>query len=103
MAKPLTHGPECWRDPTHHACTTAAMGHALGERDEARAVAADALARIETLTADAAAAGRVRALVEEYQHDLETKGEDWHPRFRAAVAKVVAQLGDVLGGEVAGG
>lgn len=103
MAKPLAHGPECWRDPAHHACATAAMGRALGERDEARAVAGDALARLGELGEDAAAVRRVRGLMAEYRVDLERKGEEWHPRFRSAVEKIVAQLEAALPGEVAGG
>jgi hypothetical protein len=101
------HGPDCWRDPHHHACAVAAMARAEGQRDEARRSMGEAYQRlagheallIETVAAaavDQARLTRAEQLLGEYETDLQTKGEDWHPRFRSAVEKVVDQLGQAL-------
>ncbi|SDI41111.1 hypothetical protein SAMN05421505_14931 [Sinosporangium album] len=103
------HAPDCWRDPAHHVCAAAAAARAEGERDEARRAAAEAYQRlagheallIETAAnrvADQLALDRVAGLLAAYRADLETKGIEWHPRFRSAVEKVIDQLGGALHG-----
>jgi hypothetical protein len=85
------------------------MGRAQGERDEARRAMGEAYQRlagreallIETTAqamADEQRLASVLALLAEFEADLQAKGEEWHPRFRSAVEKVVDQLAAVLAG-----
>jgi len=91
------HGEDCYLDPAHHVCAVARLGRAEGALGEARAVASDALSALRDAGVDEAALARVRALVVEFERDLETVGEDWHPRARSMVAQVVSQLRAALG------
>lgn len=69
---------------------------AEGELAEARRVAAEALAAVTDAALDRAALRRVRALLAEMATDVETKGEEWHPRARAMAEQVIAQLAAAL-------
>lgn len=93
----MDHHDACYLDPAHHACAVARAARAEGALAEARAVAADALARAQAADGAEATVARVTALYEEFVHDLELRGDDWHPRARAMAAQVVAQLGAALG------
>lgn len=93
------HGDDCYLDPEHHVCAVARASRAEGALDEARAVAADALASLREAHTDQATLSRVRALVDEFGRDLEAQGEEWHPRARSLVSQVVSQLQAALGGD----
>lgn len=93
------HGDTCYLDPAHHACAVARAARAEGALAEARRVAAEALAASHHGAVAAETLRRVAALREEFTADLETRGQDWHPRARAMVAQVVELLGAALGPE----
>ncbi|MFL1441820.1 hypothetical protein [Nocardiopsis protaetiae] len=97
------HDEDCYLDPAHHMCAVARLGRAEGALGEARAVAADALHSLRQAGVDQAALGRVHALVGEFERDLETAGQDWHPRARSLVSQVVAQLRAALNEAPGGG
>ncbi|WP_435109392.1 hypothetical protein [Nocardiopsis synnemataformans] len=97
------HAEDCYLDAAHHVCAVARAGRAEGALGEARAVAADALASLRDAGVDQAALTRVRALVAEFERDLEVKGEDWHPRARSLAAQIIAQLRAALGDTAGGG
>lgn len=96
------HAEDCYLDPAHHVCAVARLGRAEGVLGEARAVASDALGAFRDAGVDQAALARVRALATEFERDLETIGQDWHPRARSLVAQVVSQLRTALGDEGGG-
>ncbi|WP_143831867.1 hypothetical protein [Nocardiopsis sp. CNR-923] len=91
------HSDTCHLDPAHYACAIARAAHAEGALDEARRVAAEALAQVHHQVDAEQTLRRVSALRAEFQRDLERKGGDWHPRARAIAEQVITQLGTALG------
>lgn len=82
----MDHGDTCYLNPDHHVCAVARAARAEG-----------ALARVQAAAGAEATVARVTALYEEFVHDLELRGDDWHPRARNMAEQVVAQLGAALG------
>ncbi|MFE3461370.1 hypothetical protein ACFXKD_27820 [Nocardiopsis aegyptia] len=91
------HTEDCYLDPKHHPCAIARAARAEGALDEARRVAAEALAGVQHAVDAEQTLRRVAALRAEYQQDLDRKGGDWHPRVRTIVEQVISQLGTALG------
>lgn len=92
------HGEDCYLEPTHHACAVARAARAEGALGEARILAADALARVRDASTAETTVARIRALSAEFEHDLELKGDDWHPRAKSIATQVVTQLRAALDG-----
>lgn len=92
------HSDTCYLSADHHGCAVARAARAEGALGEARMIASDALGRLRDASAAEDTVGRVTRLLAEFDHDLELKGDDWHPRARAMATMVVAQLRAALGG-----